>query len=99
MIFLLTSKKLISYLLIRASQGVLISAGITTLVLLVVFFAWAFLVSVSLNRLRETSQFELSINKYFDFRKLAMFTQNYLSVIPIAENTLKFSDGLNQKRK
>ena len=99
MIYLLTSKKLIGLLLIRASQGVLISAGITTLILLAVLFAWAFLVSVSLSRLREASRYELSIYKYFDFRNIAMFTQNNFNKVAIVENTSKFSNGIERKRK
>ena len=99
MIYMLTSKKLIGLLLIRASQGVLISVGITTLILLAVLFAWAFLVSASLSRLREASRYELSIYKYFDFKNIAMLTQNNLNTVAIAENTSKFSNGIKRKRK
>ena len=99
MIYLLASKKLIGILLIRISQGVLISAGITTLILLVVLFAWAFLVSVSLSRLREATRNELSIDKYFDFRNIAMLTQNNLIAASIADNTPKFSNGIKRNRK
>ena len=99
MVYILTCKKLIGLLLIRASQGVLISAGITTLILLAVLFAWAFLVSVSLSRLREASRYELSIYKYFDFRNIAMLTQNNLNTVAIVENTSKFSNGIKRKKK
>ena len=99
MVYMLTRKKLIGLLLIRASQGVLISAGITTLILLAVLFAWAFLVSVSLSRLREASRYELSIYKYFDCRNIAMLTQNNLNTVPIVENTSKFSNGIKRIRK
>ena len=99
MIYLLESKKLIGLLLIRISQGVLISAGITTLILLVVLFAWAFLVSVSLSRLREATRNELSIDKYFDFRNIAMLTQNNLTAAAIVDNTPKFSNGIKRNRK
>lgn len=92
MIYLLTSKKLIGLLLIRASQGVLICAGISTLVLLVVLFACAFLVSVSLSRLRETSSFEANIKKSFDFQNTTILTKNTLKTVAITENTSKFSN-------
>ena len=89
MIYLLTSKKLISLFLIRASQGVLISAGITTLVLLVVLFAWAYLISMSLSRLREASQLEVNISTGFNFKNLAMFAQDRINTIMVAENAIK----------
>ena len=97
MIYQLTSKKLISLFLIRASQGVLISAGITTLVLLVVLFAWAYLISMSLSRLREASQLEVNISTGFKFKNLAMFAQDRINTIMVAENAIKIPNTMYRR--
>ena len=55
-----TNMKLISLILIKGTQGILLSVGITILLLFAILFAVAFLLSMSLHRLRYLSQTPLT---------------------------------------
>lgn len=59
MLLLLTSMKIISLMLIRTPQAILISAGVTTLFLVAVLFVWTCFLSISLHRLHDISQTQI----------------------------------------
>lgn len=70
MILLLTNMKLISLILIRTSQGILISAGIITLFLFVILFVWAYFLSIGLHRLRDLSHTKITQIGHLDVHDL-----------------------------
>ena len=70
--------KLFILVLIRTSQGTLISAGITILIILAIILTCAFILSITLNRLNDFSQNQdYSIN-YTDIHNLIKITSKKL---------------------
>ena len=80
--------KLAILILIRTSQGVLISAGIPTLFLLAVLFAWSFILFMSLQQLRDLLQIRTTPVQHLKINDLMQKTYKYLDATNLNVNAI-----------
>lgn len=81
--------KLIFFIAIRASQGILISVSIPTLLLFAVLFAWAFFLFMSLHQLRDLLPAHYNTVEYLNIHRLMQKIFNNLNAINFAVSAIR----------
>lgn len=91
--------KLAILILIRTSQGVLISVGIPTLVVIAVLFAWVFFLFISMHQLRDLLPARTNSTEYLNIYRVMQTKFKRFYSINVAINTIRTPNLLQIKNK